>query len=85
MDKEEGGGDGVSKDNITSFASARVALHRRSYAWQKDYLQSLIAALQKLPREARLNVIVGACDLADWQAITELDPEDIWGDGDRPA
>jgi hypothetical protein len=56
MDEDERGGDGVSKDNITSFAGARMALQRRSYAWQKDYLQSLIAALQKLPREARLNV-----------------------------
>jgi hypothetical protein len=85
-----GGRGGVSQDNITSFADAKIARHRRRYPWQEDYLLSLVTALQKLPREARLDVIVSACDSADWRAITELDPKDIWGDddggdGDQPA
>jgi hypothetical protein len=83
MDEEKVGV--MSEDNITNFMGARIAQHQRRPAWQKDYLQSLIAALQKLPQEARLYAIVSACNHADWRAITELDPEDIWDDDDQPA
>jgi hypothetical protein len=64
--------DGVSKDNVTSFADARMARHRRRDPRKKYHLQSLIAALQTLPREARLNVIVGTCDIADWRLNLKL-------------